>query len=181
MYETKPYFLLLRMRDKLEGKNQDNEPKRDSWMLELPTTKAKNFGLGPRTFSKSTNPKTKQDRSWTETPADRAKKAAQASDVVDEDHSQDEDVLNYMATLKRDQEMDKVSQELSKKRGTESLLEMHGKKLKKKEQDVPKERRPFDRDLDLQANQFDDARKKAILKKSCDLGSRFSSGHSKYL
>ena len=41
-------------------------------MTELPENKAKNFGLGPRTFSKSTNPKTKQDKSWTQTPNDKA-------------------------------------------------------------------------------------------------------------
>ena len=41
-------------------------------MTELPETKAKNFGLGPRQFSKSTTKKTKQDKSWTQTPNDKA-------------------------------------------------------------------------------------------------------------
>lgn len=42
-------------------------------------------------------------------------------------------------------------------------------------------RRPFSRDLDLKVNRFDEAQKKAILKKAQLLDDRFSSGHSKYL
>lgn len=44
-----------------------------------------------------------------------------------------------------------------------------------------KERRPFDRNVDLQVNRFDDAQKKAIYKKAQLLDSRFSTGESKYL
>lgn len=174
-----------RMQDQLEGKNKTEEPKRESWMLTLPTTKAKNFGLGPRTFSKSTNPKPVQDKSWTETPQDRARKAAGL--VEDEsdnkDPSQDPDVLAYMASLKRDQEMEKMTQELRKKRGSESLMESHQKKMKQKQKqdDKPKERKPFDRETDLQVNRFDDAQKKAMIKKAANIDSRFSSGQSKYL
>ena len=120
-----------RMQDKLDGMGKVPEPKRESWMTELPQSKAKNFGLGPRSFSKSTNPKTKQDKSWTETPEDRARREAGISKNDNEqDHEQDDDVLEYMASLKRDSEMEKASKELNKKRGTESLLDMHSKKLK---------------------------------------------------
>jgi hypothetical protein len=57
-----------------------------------------------------------------------------------------------MASLKRDADMEKIATELREKRGTESLMERHTKKLKKeKDEDArPKERRPFDRDVDLQ-------------------------------
>lgn len=50
-------------------------------------------------------------------------------------------------------------------------------------QDEPatKERRPFSRDVDLQVNRFDDAQKKAVLKKAQLLDDRFSSGQSKFL
>ena len=95
-----------------------------------------------------------------------------------------QDVLDYMASLKRDENMEKVATELREKRGTESLLERHSKKLKKekeKEDKTPKERRPFDRDLDLQANQFDEAKKKLMLKKASQLNDRFSKGNQKYL
>ena len=43
------------------------------------------------------------------------------------------------------------------------------------------ERRPFDRDIDLQANRFDEAAKKAMLKKARKLNDNFSSGQQKYL
>ena len=36
------------------------------------------------------------------------------------------------------------------------------------------ERRPFDRENDLQVNRFDDARRKQLLKKSAHLGEKFS-------
>ncbi len=121
-----------RMKDKLEGKDKKEEPKRESWMLELPTEKAKNFGLGPRQFSRSNNPKAKQDRSWTETPEQRAKREAGEGAEEDDNATHDEDVLAYMASLKRDQEMEKLSNELKQKRGSESLMDKHAKKLKKK-------------------------------------------------
>ena len=64
-----------------------------------------------------------------------------------------------MASLQRDAQMDKVSEQLNKKRGTDSLMDLHTKKLKKKEKkdkkkDKPQERRPFDRDVDLQASRY---------------------------
>ena len=79
--------------------------------------------------------------------------------------------------------MEKMSKELKKKRGSESLMESHQKKLKQKEKkdNKPKERRPFDREADLQVNVFDDARKKAMIKKAANIDNRFSSGQSKYL
>jgi hypothetical protein len=52
---------------------------------------------------------------------------------------------------------------------------------KEKEEGQCKERRPFDRDVDLQTNRFDEAQKKAILKKAQLLNDRFASGQSKFL
>ena len=101
-----------------------------------------------------------------------------------QDHSNDEDVVAYLATLQRDQEMEKLSEELKKKRGSESLMDKHTKKLKKKakeDKDKPVERRPFDREVDLKVNQFDEARKKSMLKKAAQLDNRFSRGGSKFL
>ena len=64
-----------------------------------------------------------------------------------------------MASLQRDAQMDKVSEELKKKRGNDTLMDLHEKKMKKKEKkekekNKPVERRPFDRDVDLQANRY---------------------------
>lgn len=73
-----------------------------------------------------------------------------------------------------------MSSSLQESKRGESLLSMHTKNLKRKaEEEGPKpvERRPFDRDQDLQVNRFDEAQKKALLKKSAELNTRFS--HSK--
>ena len=55
------------------------------------------------------------------------------------------------------------------------------KAKKEKESGKTKERRPFDRDIDLQANRFDNAAKEAMLKRARQMDDRFSSGASKYL
>lgn len=48
---------------------------RESWMLELPEDKPNFCGFGPRKFLRQT-PQEKGDRSgWTDTPADKARKA----------------------------------------------------------------------------------------------------------
>ena len=101
--------------------------------------------------------------------------------------SKDQDVLEYMASLKRDKEMERVANELRQKRGTDSLVEIHDKeKSKRRKKEIASgnnsnERRPFDRDLDLQANRFDEAAKKAMLKNARKLNDKFSSGNHKYL
>ena len=93
-----------------------------------------------------------------------------------------------MASLKRDQEMERVANDLKKKRGTDSLVDIHDKeknKRRKKEMasgnNSNNERRPFDRDVDLQANRFDEAAKKAMLKNARKINDRFASGNHKYL
>ena len=82
--------------------------------------------------------------------------------------------------------MEEVSNDLKQKRGTDSLMESHEKKLKrekkeKKESGEVAGRRPFDRDIDLKANQFDQARKKNMLKAAAKIDNRFSTGSQKFL
>lgn len=63
---------------------------------------------------------------------------------------------------------------------SESLMSLHTKTMKEKAKekaDTPVERRPFDRDADLEVNRFDEAQKQRLLKKSQELNTRFS--HSK--
>lgn len=58
-------------------------------------------------------------------------------------------------------------------------MDIHHKKLKSKateDKNKPQERIPFDRDKDLKVNRFDDAQKKALIKKSRELNTRFSHG-----
>jgi len=174
-----------RMKDRLEGK-EEVEVKRDTWMLELPEDKANKFGMGPRQFSRKGHlgPEKKgKNSAWTDSPQEKARKAALG--IVEGEEEEEVDVAAVVAG-QRDQAMEVVAEELRQKRGTDSLMDMHDKKLnKKKKKDVEegevKERRPFDRDLDLQANQFDAAAKKAMLKKAAKINDRFSAGTQKFL
>ncbi|XP_021706430.1 GPALPP motifs-containing protein 1 [Aedes aegypti] len=86
------------------------------------------------------------------------------------------------------QQADMVKRHKKKHKRDKSLLELHQKKAKKekKKKDAERDpdeptRRPFDRNIDLHANRFDEAQKKAIFKKAQLLDTRFSSGASKYL
>ena len=103
----------------------------------------------------------------------------------------------------RDQMMAEKIDEYNKTKRPESLLEMHTKKLHKKEkkkkekkskskkdkkdkkkkkdkqrdqQGSASTRVPFDRDRDLHVNKFDDSQRKLMIKKSAELNTRF--GHS---
>lgn len=166
-----------RMKEKLSGKEDDQKLKRETWMLELPPEKANQFGLGPRQFRAREGPVTGDRSVWTDTPEDRERKASHKPVAPAED-------LKHKALKQRDKEIEKLTEGYSKKRQKESLLESHQKKLKsekKKSSDSKQERRPFDRNVDLQANRFDEAQKKAIFKKAQLLNDRFSSGESKYL
>ncbi|XP_030027076.2 GPALPP motifs-containing protein 1 [Manduca sexta] len=158
---------------------------REKWMLELPEAKAKYLGLEARTFRAKEGPDMSDRSSWTDTPEDKAKKAAgqviedpdvimkreaKARQIADRDTEQEEAVKKHKKKHKRE----------------ESLLELHQKKLKKKKkkedkEDGKKERRPFSREVDMQVNRFDEAQKKSIIKKAQDLDGRFSKGEAKYL
>lgn len=164
-----------KMKDHLDGKSQsDGQPKREAWMMELPDCMGQNIGLTARTFRVNAGPDLSDRSMWTDSPADRARKEKEGhTETRKRPHS-------GPGPSGRDQQIRTELETYNKARGTESLLDMHQKKWKKQQKEEsskPKERRPFDRDLDLQANRFDDAQRKAIIKKSQNLNSRF--GHSK--
>ena len=175
-----------RMRDKLEGKDEQIV-KRETWMLELPEEKANTFGLGPRSFSRKGLAEKGKDRSkWTDSPEEKARKLALGIGEHTEEEPKEEEDFASKVNNQRDEAMAAAAEELRLKRGTDSLMDIHDKKLKKKKKEdvddgLVKERRPFDRDLDLQANQFDAAAKKAMLKKAAKINDRFSSGSQKFL
>ena len=103
----------------------------------------------------------------------------------DDGKDEPETVVDIAARL-RDEKMAKVSKDLKQKRGADSLMDMHEKKLKKdkkkkEESGEVLERRPFDRDVDLKANAFDNAMKKNMLKAAAKIDNRFSSGSQKFL
>uniref|UniRef100_A0A182Y5D4 Phosphatidate cytidylyltransferase, mitochondrial n=1 Tax=Anopheles stephensi TaxID=30069 RepID=A0A182Y5D4_ANOST len=174
------------------GGSSSTVPKsREDWMLELPDIrKISDMGLGARQFRTREKPEIGDRSVWTDTPADRERKkktsgterSAKHSDAATERERERERSL----IAKRDKEQEKmVKQHKKKHKRDKTLLEIHQTKLKedKKASGDSSEptRRPFDRNVDLHANRFDDAQKKAIMKKAQLLNSRFSSGSSKYL
>ncbi|KFV73850.1 GPALPP motifs-containing protein 1, partial [Dryobates pubescens] len=166
-----------RMKEKLTSADSD-EPKqitRELWMTELPP-ELKSFGFGPRTFKRRANDSSGDRSVWTDTPADRERKAKEREEAKKSTSKDNED----SALSGRDRRLVEQVTSYNESKRSESLMDMHQKKLKSKaseEKSKPQERRPFDRDQDLQVNRFDEAQKKALLRKSRDLNSKFE--HSK--
>lgn len=168
------------MKDKLtkkeSAKSDTGVPLREAWMTELPPEIGKNFGLTSRSFRTNAAP-VNEDRSvWTDTPADRVRKEKESCGGK----KRKSDVQEYN-TSGKDNKLAQEIDEYNKSKRPVSLLEMHQKernRKKKKEKDKPKERRPFDRESDLQVHRFDEAQRKALIKRSQDLHTRFDHGHS---
>ncbi|TWW67877.1 Lipopolysaccharide-specific response protein 7 [Takifugu flavidus] len=135
------------------------------------------IGLGARTFKKRSGPENKDRSIWTDTPEDRERKAKER---LEKKEKGEEEKHEAPQLTQKDLEMaEKVSKYNESKRA-ESLMNLHAKKMKEKAKEkanTPVERRPFDRDEDLQVNRFDEAQKQRLLKKSQELNTRFS--HSK--
>ncbi|XP_044018885.1 uncharacterized protein DDB_G0287625 isoform X2 [Aphidius gifuensis] len=158
-------------RELAEIDNNVDEKKREEWMTELPSIQTAHLGLVPRSFRSKPGPDMSDRSSWTDTPVDRAKK-------------QREKLLMIGNGSKDKAPNEPEIMEKPSKRKEKSLMEMHQKKLhkkKKKEEKEAKEaglsiRRPFDRDIDMQVNRFDEARNKTILRKAASLDDRFARG-----
>lgn len=173
-----------KMKDKLEGREQPKKLEREEWMTELPPL-LQGFASGPRKFRAKEKNEIGDRSVWTETPSDRAKKAAQG--IIPKTIS-DEERINREAWAKRDAEIAKKLSDQPASERSESLMNMHEKARKRKlkedqESGEANIRRPFDREVDLQTNRFDDAAKKRFIKKTQGLSSRFSTGStsSKFL
>ncbi|XP_071371856.1 GPALPP motifs-containing protein 1 isoform X2 [Centroberyx affinis] len=164
-----------RMKEKLTSDDGPEVLTRETWMTELPP-ELQHIGLGARTFKKRSGPENKDRSIWTDTPADRERKVMERL----EGKKKDEKEKDVPEMSHKDLAMaEKVSKYNNSKRA-ESLMNLHTKKMKQKAEeksDQPVERRPFDRDNDLQVNRFDEAQKQRLLKKSQELNTRFS--HSK--
>ncbi|CAH2068824.1 unnamed protein product, partial [Iphiclides podalirius] len=173
---------------KMEGHslNKTDFKSREKWMLELPEGKAKYLGLEARSFRAKEGPDMSDRSSWTDTPEEKARKAAGLVKEEDADAALHREARDKQIAT-RDEEQEKAIRKHKKKhKRDESLLELHQKKLKKKKKkedkdDEKPERRPFSRDVDLQVNRFDEAQKRSIIKKAQDLDTRFSRGEAKYL
>ncbi|XP_009999170.1 PREDICTED: GPALPP motifs-containing protein 1 [Chaetura pelagica] len=166
-----------RMKEKLTSADSDESKQvtRESWMTELPP-ELKSFGFGPRTFKRRADDKSGDRSIWTDTPSDRERKAKEREEAKKSTSKDNEEI----GLSRRDKRLiDQVTSYNESKR-SESLMDIHQKKLKSKaseEKNKPQERRPFDRDQDLKVNRFDEAQKKALIRKSRDLNSKFE--HSK--
>ncbi|XP_044769116.1 GPALPP motifs-containing protein 1 isoform X3 [Neomonachus schauinslandi] len=165
-----------RMKEKLtKGDNDSSKPMtRESWMTELPP-EMKDFGLGPRTFKRRADDRSGDRSVWTDTPADREKQAKETQEAKKSFNKKDEE---HILSGREKRLAEQVSSYNESKR-SESLMDIHHKKLKNKaaeEKNNPQERIPFDRDKDLKVNRFDEAQKKALIKKSRELNTRFSHG-----
>lgn len=165
-----------RMKEKLiKGDDDSAKPiTRESWMTELPP-ELKDFGLGPRTFKRRTDAKSGDRSVWTDTPADREKKAKETKEAKKSFSKKDEE---HILSGREKRLAEQVSSYNESKR-SESLMDIHQKKLRNKaaeDKNKPQERIPFDRDKDLKVHRFDEAQKKALIRKSRELNTRFSHG-----
>ncbi|XP_001606446.1 GPALPP motifs-containing protein 1 [Nasonia vitripennis] len=167
------------VKEKFRNKTSPEKNKREEWMTELPPAHAVALGLGsiPRKFKTSEGPDLSDRSMWTDTPADRLRKEKEKEEnrFVPSDESRKKS--------KKSKDKDAVETNVEEEK-QESLLDMHLKNLKKKKKKLEKEakelglstRRPFDRDIDLQANRLDEARKKKIFQKASRLNDRFTAG-----
>lgn len=189
--ELEQRALELRLRQ-LDGDRYDSQAStaqsREDWMVELPDIrKISDMGLGARQFRTREKQEIGDRSVWTDTPSDRERKklAGHSSKDSSRDRELEEDRKRTAERDKQQEEM--IKRHKKKHKRDKSLLELHQKKVKKAKKEKEKmesdgpTRRPFDRNVDLQANRFDEAQKKAIFKKAQLLDTRFSSGASKYL
>uniref|UniRef100_UPI00398E8AC7 GPALPP motifs-containing protein 1 isoform X2 n=1 Tax=Pristiophorus japonicus TaxID=55135 RepID=UPI00398E8AC7 len=169
----------IRMKEKLASGDagDDQQQTRETWMTELPPV-LQNIGLGARTFKRRANGGSSDRSTWTDTPADKERKAQEMLEAKDSPAKEPE---RWPSLSEKDKRMAKEVASYNESKRSESLLDMHSKKLKRKaedEKDRPQERRAFDREQDLQVHRFDEAQKKALIKKSKELNTRFSHGKS---
>ncbi|KAH0502305.1 GPALPP motifs-containing protein 1 [Microtus ochrogaster] len=208
-----------RMKEKLtKGDDDSSKPvTRESWMTELPP-EMKDFGLGPRTFKRRADDRSGDRSVWTDTPADRERKAKEIQEARKSFSKKDEEnilsgrdkrlaeqVSSYNGPSFTCSQVSILIQEggcvsnpshaksycaakagsmtssggVRESKRSESLMDIHHKKLKNKaaeDKNKHQERIPFDRDKDLKVNRFDEAQKKALIKKSRELNTRFSHG-----
>ncbi|XP_075908481.1 GPALPP motifs-containing protein 1 isoform X2 [Petromyzon marinus] len=170
-----------RMKDKLLGKTDEGPVVRESWMMELPDD-AKTFGLGPRSFRRKAAPDAGDRSVWTDTPADRERRAREG-DADKAGGSGKKKRKHKVESEPSEQDLqlaEAVAAYNDANRGV-SLMDQHKRKRKSggAASGPPPPRRPFDRDVDLQGGRVDGRKRQDIIDKSRLLGSRFSHGNSR--
>lgn len=175
-----------RMKLKLSGVDVDGERKleREEWMTELPSLRANmisgNQIVGATTFRKNGVVAAEAGRSeWTKTPNQGQNLNSRERKIEDQKR------IDYMADHAKNQRQEKIL--AKQKRDSESLMNTHQKKMRKKEKEernlpgYKKERVAFDKEKDMQGSIIDDAKRKQLLKKQMGLDNRFGAGNSKFL
>ncbi|GMT34265.1 hypothetical protein PFISCL1PPCAC_25562, partial [Pristionchus fissidentatus] len=161
---------------KAEKEREDKKLKREEWMLQLPK-KLNNYGLGPRSFSKS-NGGGEGSNEWTDGPGGSN----------DDKPGTSKETMEQMASAQRDAEQARIASTLNAKRN-ESMLDAHERKRKAGTEPStsaadgpPAVRRPFDIEKDMQVRGLKSASTAEIKEKCGHLNSRFgNSGSQKYL
>ncbi|XP_065829029.1 GPALPP motifs-containing protein 1-like [Oscarella lobularis] len=165
-----------RMKEKLSGTSETGpvQVEREQWMIELPPTMNRNvLDVKARKFRKHYDGD--GDRSaWTETPNQKAdkEKDSKSTDFL-------KDVVGAEKATKRDAEMRQRIEHFNKQHRHESLLEMHqdkSKKAKMSDKEKPAERKPFDRERDLEIRQLKSVDRSKAVQEARGLSNRFSTG-----
>jgi hypothetical protein len=165
-------------KDSINGVGED-DPVRDSWMTELPQATTKAFGLGARTFRKSSSVVEQDVSAWTDTPAeklkkmeDRAKRAAAGVGRVVTSADAPK-VLNN-----RDDELHAQVVAYNASQRPKSLMDLHSEKAAKKARKEGRGtslRKPFDPEFDLEVRNVDPKKNNSMFQDAAGFNSRFSS------
>ncbi|CAI2309981.1 unnamed protein product [Caenorhabditis sp. 36 PRJEB53466] len=151
------YRLALQKETEEEEKNA--QPKREEWMTSVPK-KLGNFGLGARTFKKGTA--SERDSTWEDAPGAKKKRKDEQTTVR---------ALGLAAADARQAAI------VAEKTAGPSLLELHQKKRDDKVKDaglLPGERRPFDREKDMEVRGLKPGGSKEAVDRMKEFTSRFA-------
>ncbi|CAI4224030.1 unnamed protein product [Auanema sp. JU1783] len=155
----------------LEKQKEESTSRREEWMTQLPK-KMTNYGLGARTFSKSST-HAEKDSSWTETPEQKRRRIERG-----EGSSSATDSSNILLTAQqmRDQEQERIALQCNANR-TEALLDSHQRKKKNEtgQGTSSGERRAFDREKDMEVRGFKGSTSAELKERCGQLSSRFGS------
>lgn len=167
-----------KMKRRLEGKDSEPEPRREEWMTALPDNLGLRIGLGSRTFRKNMEDPTADRSAWTDTPADKVRKAEQKKSKKDGDAAE---TSRHQKRHHQEMELEEQLKQYNKEKRAESLLDMHRKKKKEEKKNEVKERREFSREEDLKISRIDPRASKTLINNAAFLNSKFSSGERKFL
>ncbi|EFP08605.1 hypothetical protein GCK72_000030 [Caenorhabditis remanei] len=147
-----------------EDEEKNSQPKREEWMTSVPK-KMGNFGLGPRTFKKGTV--SERDSSWEDAPGAKKKRR------------DEQKTAKSVGAAMADARQEAI---VSQKTSGPSLLELHQKTREEKVKDagyLPGERRPFDRDKDMEVRGLKAGGSKEAVEKMKELQGRFANSKDK--